>query len=127
MWLDNAEEQPVWLREAFALAHPSAVDPGPWAEAKRMERHRIDQARTCIGAYPHRDRVILAVAERLNPLPDVLIYDEHSPIELFPCIIIKGRNERPYGTFIPRYLIDIDLTYVINREDMTSADQFLNP
>jgi hypothetical protein len=127
MWLDDAEAQPEWLREAFALAHPSALDPGAWAKAKQVERHRIEQARLCLGRYPGRDRLTLAVAERLTCLPDVLIYDEYSPVELFPCIIIKFRNERPFGTFVPRRLLNFDLTYLINREDLISAYQFLSP
>lgn len=130
---DVATDQPLpqWLTDAFALAHPSALDPDRWREAKELEARLLTSGREYLGDGRSASAVHLAVLQRLSRLPDVLIYD-HPPrkVDLVPLVIVDVDSwSVRSGTFTQDRLlrVTLKLTYVTRWSYADSVWEFIRP
>lgn len=123
-------DPPQWLTDAFALAHPSALDPDDWHKAKELEASLLTEAREHLGNRRNAQAVSLAAMQRLSQLPDVLVCDRlPTKIDLFPLVFVDVAAWRlQRGTFSQDHLLQVDLrlVYVTTRNYEHLAWEFLS-
>lgn len=110
---------PQWLQDAFQLAHPSALDPDGWKQAKTNEALRLAAFRDQSLAAGPSPAVGWAVANRLSRIPDLFVYDKYSPPDdmLRPAVIVDTRrfSIRQAGFYSIRGYaeVEIGLAYLV--------------
>lgn len=110
-------DHPQWLQDAFSLAHPMALDPDGWRQAKAVEAAQLASLREqSLHAGP-AIAVLWALAERLSSLPDLFVYGRYAGVGYTPCVEIDAAKVvmRQPGMFAPREWaeVGVTLTYLV--------------